>query len=94
MISVIIPVWRDLSAVVACVAQVRKMEGVCEVIVSAASADWEVHLGISPQRLHRWYYPEAAASELAYGAHTYPEAVNSIGGTGAVDSAPFPGINR
>ena len=261
MISVIIPVWRDLSAVVACVAQVRKMEGVCEVIVSAASADRELaetmhtlgvsfvesdrpsrgrqmdrgavaatgewllfhhvdtdltsahlqalvglttdaavvggafyrrfderhpalrwlepverwhnrtfgalfgdqsifvrrevfarlggfrglplmedvdfslrlrragevalldppiassprrhlargpwrttfknatllalfNLGISPQRLHRWYYPEAAASELAYGAQTYPEAVNSIGGTGAVDSAPFSGINR
>jgi len=41
MVSVILPVWRDLSATVACVAQVREMEGVREVIVSAASADPE-----------------------------------------------------
>ncbi len=40
-ISVILPVWRDLSAAVACVARVREMEGVREVIVSAAAADRE-----------------------------------------------------
>jgi len=42
MISVIIPVWRDWSSAATCVAQVRKMAGVCEVIVSAASADREL----------------------------------------------------
>ncbi len=49
------------------------------------------HLGVSPRRLHRWYYPEAAASERADGAHPLPEAVHSSGCAVEVDSALIPG---
>ncbi len=52
------------------------------------------HLGISPRRLHRWYYPEAAASERTYGAKHPLGTENSSGGPGTVDSATVSGTIR